>query len=227
MTLTNSLRLFIIVVVVLGHASCKPQKTTVAKTSTGIPEHTTLKPLPANAPPQLKQMIDGAVGQAGVTTGYDPSYVSISYPGGDVNPQTGVCSDVVIRSFRKAGVDLQKEVHEDMLKAWAEYPKRWGLVKPDANIDHRRVPNLMTYFKRAGTALTISEDAADYQPGDVIAWDLGGGIDHIGIVTNIWSMDQHRCLIVHNIGAGARVEDVMFSWPITGHYRYFDNSVRR
>ena len=132
-----------------------------------------------------------------------------------------MCSDVVIRSFRKAGVDLQKEVHEDMLKAWAEYPKKWGLVKPDANIDHRRVPNLMTYFKRTGTALPISEDAGDYQPGDVIAWDLGGGLDHIGIVTNIWSMDQHRCLIVHNIGAGARVEDVMFSWPIKGHYRYF------
>src|SRR5678816_2303910 len=125
MTLTDSPRLLIIVIVVLGFASCKPQKASIAKTSTAIPEHPILKPLPPNAPPQLKQMIDGGVGQAGVTTGYDPSYVSISYPGGDVNLQTGVCSDVVIRSFRKAGVDLQKEVHEDMLRGWSEYPKRW------------------------------------------------------------------------------------------------------
>ena len=221
MTLTNGLRLVIVVVIGLGFASCKPQATSVVTTSTGIPEHPVLKPLPQNAPPQLKQMIDGAVGQAGVTTGYDPAYVSLSYPGGDVNLQTGVCSDVVIRSFRKAGVDLQKEVHEDMLSAWNEYPKKWGLAKPDANIDHRRVPNLMTYFKRKGTAMPISSSAEDYQPGDIIAWDLGSGLDHIGIVTNIWSMEQHRCLIIHNIGAGARVEDVMFGWPIKGHYRYF------
>ena len=217
----NKVRLLIFVLAILGSASCQRQITKVAKSSTALPEHPVFKPLPENATPQLKQMIDGAVGQAGVTTGYDPSYVGISYPGGDVNLQTGVCSDVVIRSFRKAGIDLQKEVHEDMLKAWAEYPKKWGLERPDANIDHRRVPNLMTYFKRKGSAVTISNNAGDYLPGDVIAWDLGNGLDHIGVVTNIWSMDQHRCLIAHNIGAGARVEDVMFSWAITGHYRYF------
>ena len=221
MTIANTFRLLLIVVAICGLASCQRQPTKVTKTTTGIPEHPILKPLPENAPPLLKQMIDGAVGQAGVTTGYDPSYVSISYPGGDVNPQTGVCSDVVIRSFRKAGVDLQKEVHEDMLRGWSEYPKRWGLEKPDANIDHRRVPNLMTYFKRKGTALPISSNSQDYLPGDIVAWDLGNGLDHIGIVTNIWSADEHRCLIIHNIGAGARVEDVMFSWTIKGHYRYF------
>jgi len=221
MTRTDSLRLLTIIIVTLGFAACKPQATNVVKTATGIPEHPALKPLPENAPPQVKQMIDGALAQAGVTTGYDPSYISLGYPGGDVNPQTGVCSDVVIRSFRKAGVDLQKEVHEDMVGAWNEYPKKWGLERPDANIDHRRVPNLMTYFKRKGTAMLISNNPGDYQPGDVIAWDLGNGLDHIGIVTNIWSIDQQRCLIIHNIGAGARVEDVLFSWPIKGHYRYF------
>lgn len=221
MTLTNTLKALLFALAILGLASCQRQISLVTKTSTGIPEHPILKPLPENAPPQLKQLIDGAVAQAGVTTGYDPSYVSIGYPGGDVSPQTGVCSDVVIRSFRKAGVDLQKEVHEDMVSAWSEYPKRWGLTRPDANIDHRRVPNLMTYFKRNGIALPITNNSQDYLPGDVIAWDLGNGVDHIGIVTNIWSLDQQRCLIIHNIGAGARVEDVMFDWSIKGHYRYF------
>ena len=180
------------------------------------------KPLPPTASPQLKQLIDGAVAQVGVTTGYDPSYVKIAYPAGDVSPDTGVCSDVVVRAFRRAGVDLQKEVHEDMTSAWSDYPKKWGTGTPDSNIDHRRVLNLMTYFRRQGKSLPISNDSDDYLPGDVVAWDLGSGMDHIGVVTNIWSESEKRCLVVHNIGGGARVEDVLFAWPINGHYRYFN-----
>lgn len=180
-----------------------------------------LKPLPPNSPPQLRQMIEGAVEQVGVTKGYDPSYVSIKYPGGDVPIETGVCTDVLVRAFRKVGIDLQQQVHEDMSRAWSEYPKKWGLSGPDANIDHRRVPNLVTFLKRQGKAVAITMNKDDYLPGDIVSWDLGNGVDHIGIVTNLWSESEKRCLIVHNIGAGARIEDVLFDWRITGHYRYF------
>jgi uncharacterized protein YijF (DUF1287 family) len=201
-------------------AGCQRQSYSRRSTE-AVPAHPVLKPLPANASPQLKQLIDGAVAQAGVTTGYDPSYVKIDYPAGDVASETGVCSDVVVRAFRKAGIDLQKEVHEDMARAWSDYPQKWGAGSPDSNIDHRRVLNLMTYFSRQGKSLPVTSNRDDYLPGDVVAWDLGGGIDHIGIVTNMWSESEKRCFIVHNIGAGARVEDVLFAWPIKGHYRYF------
>jgi uncharacterized protein YijF (DUF1287 family) len=186
-----------------------------------LPDRPVFKSLPANSSPQLKQLIDGAVSQAGVTTGYDPSYVSIQYPMGDVPIDTGVCSDVLVRAFRKAGVDLQKEVHEDMARAWNEYPKRWGLSGPDPNIDHRRVLNLMKYFERSGKSVPITDEPDDYLPGDIVAWDLGGGIYHVGMVTNMLSETQRECLIVHNIGAGTRVEDVLLNWTIKGHYRFF------
>ena len=186
-----------------------------------VPPNPTVKPLPDNASPQLKQMLDGAIAQAGVTTGYDPSYVALDYPGGDVPEKSGVCSDVVVRAFRKAGIDLQKEIHEDMKAARSEYPTKWGSIGPDRNIDHRRVLNLMTYFTRQGKSLPISSSATDYQPGDIVAWELTSGIDHIGIVTNMLSDSEDRYLIVHNIGAGTRVEDVMFDWTIKGHYRFF------
>jgi uncharacterized protein len=166
-------------------------------------------------------MLDGAIAQAGVTTGYDPSYVALDYPGGDVPEKTGVCSDVVVRAFRKAGIDLQKEIHEDMKAARSAYSTRWGAIGPDRNIDHRRVLNLMTYFTRQGKLLPVSNRATDYQPGDIVAWELTSGIDHIGIVTNMVSDSEDRYLIVHNIGAGTRIEDVMFAWTIKGHYRYF------
>lgn len=179
------------------------------------------RPLPAGASENLRKFIDAAVSQVGVTTGYDPSYAALDYPGGDVPKETGVCSDVIVRSFRAVDIDLQKEIHQDMSSAWSEYPKRWGLSRPDRNIDHRRVPNLMAYFKRKGKSLNISNDAADYQPGDLVTWDLGGGIDHIGIVTDALSSPGGPPLIAHNVGAGAQVEDVLFRWRITGHYRYF------
>lgn len=178
-------------------------------------------PLPPTASPQLKQFLEAAIAQSKVTTGYDPAWVKINYPNGDVPPETGVCSDVVVRAFRKAGIDLQKEVHEDMQRAWAEYPKRWGARGTDTNIDHRRVLNLMTYLDREGKSLPVTSDRAKYLPGDVVAWELSDGIEHIGILTNLSSESNKNYLIVHNIGAGARIEDVLLSWKIIGHYRYF------
>lgn len=178
-------------------------------------------PLSPNASPKLKQFVAAAIEQSGITTGYDPAWVKIDYPNGDVPPEKGVCSDVVVRAFRRAGIDLQKEVHEDMQRAFTEYPKRWGARGTDTNIDHRRVLNLMTYFNRQGKSLVVSSERADYLPGDVVAWELSDGIEHIGILTNLSSDTNKNYLIVHNIGAGARIEDVLMSWKIIGHYRYF------
>ena len=151
---------------------------------------------------------------------YDPSYYTIPYPNGDVPKGKGVCTDVIIRAYRKLGIDLQKEVHEDMKLNFSKYPKKWGLTKTDKNIDHRRVLNLMTFFSRHGTVKAISKNAADYLPGDIVSWDLGGGITHIGIVVNKKSKDGKRYLIVHNIGAGQVLEDCLFSFTIIGHHTY-------
>ena len=152
---------------------------------------------------------------------YDPSYFRMGYPNGDVPQDKGVCTDVLIRAYRKLGIDLQKEVHEDMRDHFSEYPKHWGLRRPDKNIDHRRVPNLMKFFSRHGIVKTISQDPELYQPGDLICWDLGGGITHIGIVSNRRSADGKRYLIIHNIGAGQVAEDMLFDYRIIGHYQYF------
>jgi len=186
-----------------------------------IPPSSVVQPLPAEASSQLKNFVEAAIEQSKVTTGYDPSWVKIDYPNGDVSSDTGVCSDVVVRAFRKAGIDLQKEVHEDMTRAWSEYPRKWGARGTDTNIDHRRVLNLTTYFDRQGKSLPITNDRTDYLPGDVVAWELSDGVEHIGILTNLSSEPDKHYLIVHNIGAGARVEDVLLSWKIIGHYRYF------
>ena len=211
---------WLLLICVLAASGCE-RRTQVISSEPAVPVNPTVKPLPDTAAPQLKQMLEGAITQAGVTTGYDPSYVPLDYPNGDVPEKTGVCSDVVVRAFRKAGLDLQKEVHEDMKVARSEYPKKWGANNPDRNIDHRRVLNLMTYFTRQQKALPISSSATDYQPGDVVAWELTSGIDHIGIVTNLLSDSEDRYLIVHNIGAGTRIEDVLFAWTIKGHYRFY------
>lgn len=171
---------------------------------------------------------------------YDPAYVRLAYPGGDVADDRGVCTDVVVRAFRALGIDLQRRVHEDMRRAFRAYPKRWGLRRPDPNIDHRRVPNLRRFFIRHGRSLPVSAQAADYRPGDLVTWDvarptldgqprLGGGTPrrprfaqrpHIGIVTARRSADGARPLIVHNIGAGTRLDDILFAFEVTGHYRF-------
>jgi len=151
---------------------------------------------------------------------YDPSYFSIKYPNGDVPSDKGVCTDVIIRAYRKLDIDLQKEVHVDMKTNFSKYPKIWGLKTTDKNIDHRRVPNLMTYFKRKDASKAITKNANDYKPGDIVAWNLGGAITHIGIVVNKKSSDGLRHLIVHNIGAGQVLEDCLFKFKIIGHYRF-------
>jgi hypothetical protein len=151
---------------------------------------------------------------------YDPSYFSISYPNGDIPSDKGVCTDVVVRAYRQLGIDLQREVHEDMKADFGAYPKIWGLKKTDTNIDHRRVPNLMTFFLRQGAAFKVTDQGNDYQPGDVVTWNLAGGLTHIGIVVDKRSGDNQRRLIVHNIGRGQELSDCLFSYPITGHYRY-------
>lgn len=149
---------------------------------------------------------------------YDPTYRVIDYPNGDVPADKGVCTDVIIRAYRKLGVDLQKKVHEDMKSNFDQYPKNWGLSRPDKNIDHRRVPNLMTFFTRHGAVKKITDNSDDYQPGDIVCWSLGGALTHIGIVTRKKSMDGQRYLIVHNIGGGQVLEDCLFSYKIIGHY---------
>jgi uncharacterized protein YijF (DUF1287 family) len=151
---------------------------------------------------------------------YDPGYYSITYPNGDVPASIGVCSDVVIRAYRKLGIDLQKAVHEDMVANFDAYPKKWGLPGPDKNIDHRRVPNLMKFFERKGAGLPVTNQAKAYQPGDIVTWDLGHGLTHIGLVVNRRSADGNRNLIVHNIGGGQVLSDCLFSFRIIGHYRF-------
>jgi uncharacterized protein YijF (DUF1287 family) len=151
---------------------------------------------------------------------YDPKYYSISYPDGDVPSDRGVCTDVIIRAYRKLGIDLQKEVHEDMVANFDKYPKNWRFKSTDTNIDHRRVPNLMTFFTRNGNTKSISSNPEDYLPGDIVTWDLGRGIPHIGIVINKKSVDNKRFLIVHNIGNGQEISDCLFKYKITGHFTY-------
>jgi uncharacterized protein len=167
-----------------------------------------------------RRLSDAAVSLTRIHVKYDPSYFRIPYPNGDVPSDRGVCTDVVIRAYRKLGIDLQQKVHEDMKDNFSMYPKSWGLKKPDTNIDHRRVPNLMTFFSRHGTSLKISKEAADYAAGEIVTWDLGGGITHIGVLVNLKSDDNKRFLIVHNIGNGQEVADCLFKFRITGHYRF-------
>jgi uncharacterized protein len=171
----------------------------------------------------LKKFIAAAVERTHHVVRYDPGYVRIAYPGGDVPPETGVCTDEVIRSYRAVGIDLQKEVHEDMAANFSAYPSKrlWGRTSPDSNIDHRRVPNLMFFFSRKGEVLPLSTRSDDYQPGDLVTWDLGGGLTHIGMVVDQKALFSRRYMIVHNIGRGPKLEDVLFDWKITGHYRYF------
>ncbi len=156
--------------------------------------------------------------QIGVTVEYDSAYVGLAYPGGDVPEERGVCTDVVIRALRLLDFDLQKEVHEDMKRNFAAYPKYWGLKRPDKNIDHRRVPNLQTFFKRRGWGLPVSRNAADYKPGDLVTCLVGDSLPHIMIVSDRRN-EEGIPLVIHNIGVGTEEEDCLFTFPLTGHYR--------
>ncbi len=164
-------------------------------------------------------LVASARKQIGVTIGYDPEYRVIPYPGGDVPPESGVCTDVLIRALREQGLDLQRLVHDDMRANFARYPRAWGLSRPDTNIDHRRVPNLMTYLTRQGCGVPLSRDPHDYRTGDVVTWDLArGNLPHIGIISDHRNPDGIP-MVIHNIGRGTREEDILFRFRITGHYR--------
>jgi uncharacterized protein len=166
-------------------------------------------------------LVEAAIERTTHHVWYNGKYRSIPYPGGDVPDSIGVCTDLVIRSYRAIGIDLQKEVHEDMTAHFALYPNAWGLRNPDPNIDHRRVPNLQVFFARHGTVLPVSNNPGDYKTGDLVTWMLRGNQPHIGIVSDRRSRDGRRPLVVHNIGEGPRHEDVLFDYEIDGHFRYF------
>jgi uncharacterized protein YijF (DUF1287 family) len=196
-----------------------------------LPAHLQQPPAPQTTPKSqfLQKLSTAAIERTQHSVRYEPAYVRIPYPNGDVPANTGVCTDEVIRSYRALGIDLQKEVHEDMQQNFSSYPnqRRWQLAHTDTNIDHRRVPNLGVFFTRKGESLPITSRAQDYFPGELVTWDLGGGVPHIGIVVDRKSPESGRYLIVHNIGAGPRMEDVLFNWKITGHYRYFGPASQR
>lgn len=175
------------------------------------------------------ELIEAAKARTKVHVVYTPDYVALDYPGGDVPEGTGVCTDVVIRAYRKLGIDLQVLVHEDMKKAFSSYPTHWGAKRPDRNIDHRRVPNLQTFFKRQGASLSPSREAGRYQAGDLVTWNLNpkGWLPHIGVVIDQRSTDGKRPLIVHNMGGGTVAEDILFRFPITGHYRFIPGVTKR
>ena len=170
--------------------------------------------------PFAQKLSDAALSLTKDRVTYDPAYFSIKYPNGDVPADKGVCTDVVIRAYRKLGIDLQKEVHEDMKKNFSKYPKNWGLKRADTNIDHRRVPNLRVFFAKFGQSKSIDTNPALYAPGDIVTWLLPGNLTHIGIVVNKKSADGKRYMIVHNIGGGQVIEDCLFRFTITGHYQY-------
>jgi uncharacterized protein YijF (DUF1287 family) len=179
---------------------------------------TTRDPTTTAATASTPPWVASARKQVGVTLVYDPAYVRLPYPGGDVPQERGVCTDVVIRALRPHGLDLQKAVHEDMRAHFGLYPKKWGLRAPDRNIDHRRVPNLQTWFARQGWSLRPTREASSYRPGDLVTWMLPGNLPHIGIVSDRRSLTGTP-LIIHNIGRGTREENILFDYPITGHYR--------
>ncbi|HKX26923.1 MAG TPA: DUF1287 domain-containing protein [Blastocatellia bacterium] len=207
-------------------SGCDPIRSSPKAVDLSERQLTEARQVKPNATP-LEKVVADSIEQTTKTFSYDPAYVKLDYPNGDVPIDRGVCADVVIRAFRKGGVDLQKEVHEDLKQNFAKYPRKWGAKKPDRNIDHRRVPNLMTWFERQGKSVPpVQEDRAgdaarDYLPGDVIVWELGSGLVHIGLVSGVKVKDADRYAIVHNIGSGAKLEDVLFAWKIIGHYRYF------
>jgi uncharacterized protein YijF (DUF1287 family) len=167
---------------------------------------------------QSGKVLEGAHRQVGKTVIYDPSYRRMAFPGGDVPEDRGVCTDVIVRAYRNAGVDLQLLVNQDMSRNFGAYPPLWGLSRPDPNIDHRRVPNLATFFKRHGTVVPITSRGTDYLAGDIVTWQLPSGVPHIGLVSD--RLGNGRRLVIHNIGAGTRIEDVLFAYTITGHFRY-------
>jgi len=179
-------------------------------------------PLAVAAPPSpfAQALVEAAHARTQHRVIYDGSYRKIPYPGGDVPQTVGVCTDVIVRVYRQLGIDLQKEVHEDMRAHFSAYPQNWGLKGPDRNIDHRRVPNLRRFFERKGQSFPVTQTPENYQPGDLVTSLLPGNLPHIMIVSDQRSRDGKRPLVIHNIGRGPKKEDALFAYPLTGHYRY-------
>lgn len=200
-------------VIILFLASCnqKKENTSIAQNSTTIK-----KTFPEKLSEAAISIIDPSID-------YDPAYFSIKYPNGDVPKNKGVCTDVIIRAYRKLDIDLQKEVHEDMTDHFSEYPnlQKWGMTKTDTNIDHRRVPNLEIFFERNGENLPVTNNPNDYKTGEIVTWIINGKLPHIGIVTNQKSRDGKRNLIVHNVGGGQVLDDCLFDYKIVGHFKYW------
>ena len=210
-----------IVIIASVLAGCSRQEP-VAVIKTTVPA--VMVPVPKRAAVTVSPIVRAARSQIGVTVAYDSGYVGLSYPGGDLDRAKGVCTDVIIRALRDAiGMDLQRLVHEDMKKSFAVYPKIWGLRKPDRNIDHRRVPNLMTYLKRRGCSVAVTRNAEDYLPGDLVACTVGRNLPHIMIVSDR-TVRGGGAMVIHNIGAGTQEEDLLFAFPLTGHYRIKANA---
>lgn len=181
--------------------------------------------LAASALADMEKVLQAAMASTQQNITYNGAWFKIDYPGGDIPAQFGVCTDVIVRSYRAIGIDLQKEVHEDIRAHFDQYPARriWNQTRPDTNIDHRRVPNLQAFFTRHGESLTPGKKGEDYQPGDMVTWMLPGNLPHIGFVSEEQSADGKRPLIIHNIGAGPKLEDMLFDYTITGQYRYLPN----
>ena len=178
-------------------------------------------PVFAEAEGDAGRLVAAGIAQIGITTIYDPAYVTLAYPGGDVAAERGVCTDVIVRAYRSGlGLDLQQLVHEDMRRDFSAYPRTWGLSRPDRNIDPRRVPNLQVFFARQKASLPMTDRPADFRPGDIITQMLPGNLAHIALVSHFASSDGERPLCIHNIGAGARLEDILFAYRLTGHYRF-------
>lgn len=205
--------------VVAGPAAASAAGANTSRRAVAAPGQTTSAGFaaPSNAL-RAEMLVTAAVTQIGRTTLYDPAYVRLAYPGGDVPINRGVCTDVIIRAFRAIGLDLQLAVHEDMVRHFSSYP-RTGRSTPDANIDHRRVKNLAVFFTRSGAAVPVTQRPSDYLPGDVVMWDVGG-LAHTGLVADALAPGTDRHTIVHNIGDGTQMEDILFEFPITGHFRY-------
>ena len=218
----SNLVLFVLLVLAVG-ANVSGCSTSADKSASANTRSAQTTQAPTRRPisdiPEIKKVVDSAIEQSQQTIQYDPSYTKLKYPNGDVPIERGVCADVIVRAFRSAGVDLQKEIHEDMSLHFTAYPAKWGARKPDSNIDHRRVPNLMTLFDRRSKSVPITRNPSDYIPGDVVAWELDNKLLHIGLVSDVVANGTPNYLIVHNIGAGARIEDVLMAWKIIGHYR--------
>jgi uncharacterized protein YijF (DUF1287 family) len=177
----------------------------------------------SSLPARVRTIIEASRARMTLGEKYDPSYYSISYPGGDVPNDRGVCTDVVIRAYRHIGIDFQQRIHKDMRNNFSAYPKLWRNKSTDTNIDHRRVPNIETFLNRANASLPVSTRASDYHAGDLVTWRLPGGLPHIGIVSDRLVPGSDRPLILHNIGAGTAEDDILFAYPVNGHFRYFPN----